>query len=266
MAKEPYDAENNLEEDAIDNTSLEEDDSESHGTGLYEEQPTVPKKSGGRGWLFFIIFAALIFAGYKFIVAKIFHKTATEQQVPKLTPAAKPTVVAPPKAPVENKVYDQLMQLQQNNQGLADYIKANQEENRKYFAKMDEKLDQKVKEIGTDVSAVRDNVTQLQNELRDVSSKLEMKVEQNEISLRALTKRQGISKQQREQNLRTRKQYFVKAVIPGRAWITDVDGIVMTIAVGDEIPGYGKVTAINAYSGTISTSSGFDIQYAISDR
>lgn len=263
MAKEPYDAENNLEEDAIDNSSLEEEQ-DTHGTGLYEEQPSAPKKSG-KGWLLFIIIVALLFVGYKFIVAKIFKKTEVTQQVP-TTPAAKPAVVAPPKAPVDNKIYDQLMQLQQNNQGLADYIKANQEENRKYFAKMDEKLEQKVKEIGADVSSVRDNVTQLQNELRDVSSKLEMKVEQNEISLRALAKKQGISKQQREQNIRARKQYFVKAVIPGRAWITDVDGIVMTIAVGDEIPGYGKVTAINAYSGTISTSSGFDIQYAISDR
>lgn len=47
----------------------------------------------------------------------------------------------------------------------------------------------------------------------------------------------------------------VQAVIPGRAWLRSETGVLMTVIVGDEVPGYGRVVSIDASSGTVVTSS-----------
>lgn len=48
---------------------------------------------------------------------------------------------------------------------------------------------------------------------------------------------------------------IVEAVIPGRAWVRNQDGVLMVIEVGDEIPGVGKVTRIDAREGQVATTT-----------
>jgi hypothetical protein len=48
---------------------------------------------------------------------------------------------------------------------------------------------------------------------------------------------------------------IVEAVIPGRAWVRNQDGVLMVIEVGDEIPGVGKVTRIDAREGLVATTT-----------
>ncbi|MFI4954812.1 MAG: hypothetical protein ACHP9Y_02755 [Gammaproteobacteria bacterium] len=47
----------------------------------------------------------------------------------------------------------------------------------------------------------------------------------------------------------------VEAVIPGRAWIRTQEGVLMVVEVGDEIPGVGKVTRIDAREGIVATTT-----------
>lgn len=56
--------------------------------------------------------------------------------------------------------------------------------------------------------------------------------------------------------------YTVRAVVPGRAWLSASNGETMTIAVGDKLPGYGDVVDINSMNGTVVTSSGAVIKTA----
>ena len=70
------------------------------------------------------------------------------------------------------------------------------------------------------------------------------------------------AKGKQEAELRHQKQYYVQAVIPGRVWLRSIGGQTMTVSVGDTLPGYGKITAIDSYSGMVKTSSGITIQYA----
>lgn len=49
--------------------------------------------------------------------------------------------------------------------------------------------------------------------------------------------------------------FVVHAVIPGRAWLRNPEGALVSVQVGDEIPGYGKVVAINSQNGTVRMSS-----------
>jgi|GEM_PF-6558412 len=55
--------------------------------------------------------------------------------------------------------------------------------------------------------------------------------------------------------------YTVDAVIPGRAWLKNKAGDTSTVAQGDTIPGYGKVTVIDDENGIVITSNGTRFEY-----
>ncbi len=57
--------------------------------------------------------------------------------------------------------------------------------------------------------------------------------------------------------------YHVQAVIPGRAWLKDNEGRIVSVGIGDQITGYGTVTKIEQRSGAVMTSSGVKIEYGI---
>lgn len=60
--------------------------------------------------------------------------------------------------------------------------------------------------------------------------------------------------------------YEVKSVVPGRAWIQSSTGEFLSIAVGERLPGYGKVERINPATGVVTLSSGAVIKYGYYDR
>ena len=49
--------------------------------------------------------------------------------------------------------------------------------------------------------------------------------------------------------------YFVQAIIPGRAWLVSSQGKTITVRVGSILPGYGKVRTIDAQQGRVLMSS-----------
>lgn len=58
--------------------------------------------------------------------------------------------------------------------------------------------------------------------------------------------------------------YYVQAIIPGRAWLKDASGKILSVGIGDQVPGFGAVTQINPRVGNLQTSSGATIEYGIS--
>lgn len=58
-----------------------------------------------------------------------------------------------------------------------------------------------------------------------------------------------------------RPPYYLEAALPGRAWLMRRDGVSVTIALGDKIPGYGVVVTIDPNEGFVQTSSGAIIKY-----
>lgn len=48
-----------------------------------------------------------------------------------------------------------------------------------------------------------------------------------------------------------RVPYNVQAIIPGRAWLRSTNGETLTVAEGDDIKGYGRVTKIDPYDGVV---------------
>ncbi len=57
--------------------------------------------------------------------------------------------------------------------------------------------------------------------------------------------------------------YYVQAIIPGRAWLKNADGQIITVAQGDPVPGYGTVATIDSQSGMVVTSTGTKFVFGI---
>ena len=60
--------------------------------------------------------------------------------------------------------------------------------------------------------------------------------------------------------------YYLRAVVPGRAWIYGTNKRSASITVGDRVKQYGRVLAINAQEGMVVTSSGKMIEFSSSDK
>jgi len=59
--------------------------------------------------------------------------------------------------------------------------------------------------------------------------------------------------------------FYVTAMVQGRAWLLAGNGGTVTVAIGDQLPGYGIVRTIDTHQGTILMSSGAIIGYSPDD-
>lgn len=66
-------------------------------------------------------------------------------------------------------------------------------------------------------------------------------------------------------NMVSAPDYYVQAVIPGRAWLKNSSGQIITVAPGDAVPGYGTVTNIDSQNGVVTTSTGSKIVFGIDE-
>lgn len=119
------------------------------------------------------------------------------------------------------------------------------------------------------LASVDQSLQQVSNQLNAVATQMgglsaQVKTLEAVAAQQAKTKAQQQKKQ--DAVTRTKMNYFVQAVIPGRAWLKSPNGQSLTVAAGDTIPGYGKVLSIDSYSGTVVTSSGQMIQYGINEK
>lgn len=59
------------------------------------------------------------------------------------------------------------------------------------------------------------------------------------------------------------RSYTIQAIIPGRAWLKANNGQIITVSLGDSIPGFGRVALIDPQNGIVQTDAGLRINYAI---
>lgn len=109
-------------------------------------------------------------------------------------------------------------------------------------------------------------MTEMQNSLVGLDSKVAVISD----ALQKLVQQQQAVKQAQEQKKQAAKAipkpiFYVRAMIPGRAWLITQDGSTITVSVGDTIPGYGVVDAIDSNQGTVTMSSGAIIGYSPND-
>ncbi|MBU0456260.1 MAG: hypothetical protein ABIH77_01210 [Pseudomonadota bacterium] len=146
----------------------------------------------------------------------------------------------------------QLMQGQKMNEQLLTELKKQLQASQKQLAGLNQQVNQQV-------NGLSDNINHLHEAIANLADQVKAEKARN----RAIARYRATQAARRAKAVRASKRYFVKAVIPGRAWVQAADGSSMSVTVGDSVPGYGRVTGIDAFSGKLSTSSGISIQYGL---
>ncbi len=174
-------------------------------------------------------------------------------QQPAVMPAENTTTTtvvnagAPP-APQEKTVLDRVATVEQQNAALMNLIQT------QYAQKISD--------------------TELQNtQLRTEVQELSTRISNMEVAFRQLTKmlRNGTPAAANNTNTRSSEMsasapparisqpkinYTVQAIIPGRAWLKSESGDTVTVAEGDVLKGYGRITKIDPYDGIVDIDTG----------
>lgn len=213
-------------------------------------------------FLLFLILATVIFSIYKLLDILIFSRsstpptttiTKTSTITPVPTPA--PTPAAPPEptpAPVAlpqpaaptipAQIEDRFHNVEQqasNNQAAID------------------KLTTQVTDMQTTLNTLTDRLSALSTTIETINTRLEAQAAAEAAAKARLLVRRV--------HRVPAPVYFVKAMVQGRAWLITGSGHIITVRVGDDLPGYGTVRSIDHSQGIITLSSGAIIGYSPGD-
>ncbi len=155
------------------------------------------------------------------------------------------TTMAPPASPES---------AMQNDKNMKDRLATVEQQNSAIMNLMQTQYAQKIAD------------TELQNtQLRTQVQELTARISNMEVAFRQLTKLlrnagPGASTvSSREPVARVTQpgtKYMVQAIIPGRAWLKSDSGETVTVAEGDLLKGYGRITKIDPYDGVVDIDTG----------
>lgn len=168
--------------------------------------------------------------------------------------AEQPPVAEPPQAaaaPMEAPVSPNVMQ---TNKNINDRLAIVEQQNSAMMNLMQTQYAQKIAD------------TELQNtQLRTQVQELTARISNMEVAFRQLTKmlrsaNAGPPPAAREnapaRMIQPAIKYVVQAIIPGRAWLKSDSGETVTVAEGDLLKGYGRITKIDPYDGVVNIDTG----------
>lgn len=126
-----------------------------------------------------------------------------------------------------------------------------------------DKLETKFTTIDADFNQLRGQLSQVQDQLRALTAQLSSLQQQLAKKPEQKAKAKPVAvKPTKKPVVIERPQYYVQAVIPGRAWLVKGDGSsTISVTVGDPLPSYGTITHINPIRASVMTSSGYTIAY-----
>ncbi len=209
-----------------------------------------------------MVIAAIIFAMllYKFIwpLFTASKKTATEINPPPVTTIPVPTQpkvieslpqpITPAATPVAPQIEQKLSALELGQQNVRAEVSS----------------------VTNQLGGINTNVNELTNkiaQLNQIISTLAAKVDQQSSEVAGLLAKSRPKPSKHFVRKRTvgRANYYLQAVIPGRAWLISSNGSTLTVREGSQIMGYGVVKLIDPNQGRVITSSGQIIRFSQQD-
>lgn len=177
----------------------------------------------------------------------------TPAEVPKPKPAEKTEVSAPPASTD--------VSILQNKVGTLEQVVSKVSES-------NANLQYQMAGVAASIADIQNNLSGLSQQISDMSKAKEKPAEPVKAVKKAVKKSTKIAAVRKETATKhvAKAEYYVKAMIQGRAWLISGDGASATVAVGDNLPGYGVVSDIDIEKGQVSTTSGAVIEYRTSDR
>jgi intracellular multiplication protein IcmG len=275
MAREPYDNENTGSD-----YQFSADQESSPADYQYEEAPIEqPKQKTARKPLDkkkLIIIAAvvlvlvIIFIVYSLMGGKKSQSVTTASTTPAVT-APVTTTTSTPQIEQQEQAIQQvkvptLSSTEKSDLAAVPDLEKAVEQMKTVSTNLAQSVSQAQFQNQTDITNLESSVSKLSDSLKQVTATVttlsNAVYQQQQAQRQAAYARQQAS-EKAAAAIRQRRDYFVDAVIPGRAWLKGIDGSTITVAVGNKLPGYGTVLSINPYSGVVKTSAG-DIPYAAS--
>lgn len=188
----------------------------------------------------FIIFASL---GIYKIVGALLHRVHATSQPKVVAKMQKPAAPVIPAAVQANMALDnRFNHVEQEQRELQSHLQA----------------------FDSDLSDIKSTLADLNSRLGDMNEQTQLLRSQQNAFLQKQQKAE--TKQIERKKSAPKPIYYVRAIIPGRVWLTLQDGSTLTLGMGDKLVGYGVITAIDPNQGTITLSSGAIIGYNPDDR
>ncbi len=190
------------------------------------------------------IFIFLVFGVYK-LINGFFHVIAKQQAVAKVQKQAPISKINASNVYPEVKTDVATSRLDHLAQGQLDVQSAIQS------------LDLQLSGIQTTLANLSNQLTQVNDEVQSLHTGQETLIQNQTKPIKKITTQKKVS---------PKPIYYLRAVIPGRAWLITPEGSTLTLGVGDKLEGYGVVDAINPDQGTVTLNSGAVIGYSPDDR
>ena len=122
--------------------------------------------------------------------------------------------------------------------------------------------DSKIQELQTEVANVQNSLTQSEA----TNTQLQKSVSALTTQVQALSVQLKQTMEQEKKAPKTKKVvFYLRAVVPDRAWVMTSSGETVSVSVGDSLDQYGTIQSIDPVYGVIETSSGRKITYGQND-
>ncbi len=180
---------------------------------------------------------------------KIVHPSLPAAEVPlqPTTTAAETPVNAPTVQPADPDLKEKVAAIETNQQSVSSQVTS---------------VSQQLGTVNTTVNNLNDEVNKLNQTLSNLANQVEKQSQEIKIILlRSRPKPMRVNMIPESERI----VYFIKAIIPGRAWLIGSNGSTLSIREGIRLNGYGVVKLIDSIQGRVITSSGKIIRFSQDD-
>lgn len=122
--------------------------------------------------------------------------------------------------------------------------------------------DSKIQALQQQLSNIQDSLNASQNTNETLQNSITQLTAQVQTLSAQLKQTMG---QQKKQSHQKQVVFYLRAVVPDRAWVMTSSGETVSVTVGDSLDQYGTIQSIDPVYGVIQTSSGRKITYGAND-
>ena len=183
------------------------------------------------------------------VVAQNIPAAPLTQPVTNLAPAGMPDPMASPNQQVGTVQYDA-------NKELLDRLASLEQQNAKLTNIMQIEYAQKLADSENQAVAAQAKIKELSARVAGMESALTQVTQILQGSGRQVSMPNRGSAPGAAQSAGPKQIYTVQAIIPGRAWLKSEAGDTVTVAEGDVLRDYGRVTKIDPYDGVVNIDTG----------
>jgi intracellular multiplication protein IcmG len=219
-------------------------ESTSHFSGATDSQDPASAILGKtrRHHIFLIVFIIFASLGIYKIAGALFNRVHVTSKPKVVATAQKPVSAIPAAVQAKMALDNRFNHLEQEQRDLQAHLQT----------------------FDSDLSDIKSTLADLNSRLVDMNDQTQLLRTQQEAFLQKQQKAKA--KLIERKKAAPKPIYYVRAIIPGRVWLTLQDGSTLTLGMGDKLAGYGVITAIDTSQGTITLSSGAIIGYNPDDR